>query len=371
MRIAIFGMTENKGGIESVVYNIYKNINKDEIQFDFVLNHNAKKMAYEDEVIKMGARVFRIMYSQRERIFGASKVLKKFFKAHPEIEGVYLHTNYPYVFPIKIAKKVGLKYRVIHSHSSAKLYEELKGFDKIKQSFIDFFIYRDIKKTPTIRLACSDQAAQALFKKNDYSLIRNGIDLKKYIFNESIRNRIRNQFSIAEDEIVLGFVGMLGYVKNPIKAIEVFYKVYQNNKKSKLVLVGDGSLLENIKKRIKKYNIENNVILTGMISNAYEWYNAFDILLMPSLFEGFPMALVEGQTNGLKAIVSDTITEQVNVTDLLEYESINDSNIEWASKIEKTRFDINRKEYFDIMRKEGFDIENMVKEICDIAFYSL
>ena len=147
MRIAVFGMTENRGGIESVVYNIYKHIDRDKIQFDFILKHDAPKMAYEEELLHMGARVYRVMYSQKEKLIGASRILKRFLKSHPEIEGVYLHTNYPYVFPIKVAKQIDLKYRVMHAHSSAKLYENLKGINRVKQTIIDSFIYRNINKS--------------------------------------------------------------------------------------------------------------------------------------------------------------------------------------------------------------------------------
>ena len=325
-------------------------------------------MAYEEELLHMGARVYRVMYSQKEKLIGASRILKRFLKSHPEIEGVYLHTNYPYVFPIKVAKQIDLKYRVMHAHSSAKLYENLKGINRVKQTIIDSFIYRNIKKCPTKRIACSDLVAKAVFKDNEYSLVTNGIDISQYSFDSVKRDSIRQNYLLTDNDTLLGFIGMLGYVKNPLKAVDIFYEYHKMNPRSKLAIIGSGSLLEEVKNKIQEYNIEQKVILTGMVANVNEWYNAIDVLIVPSLFEGFPMTLVEGQTNGLKAIISDTITKQVAVTDLVKFKSLDKDSKEWADSITEYNVNDNREQYANIMRKNGFEIEAMVNRICEESF---
>lgn len=363
-RIAIVGMTKNNGGIESVVMNIYRNIDRNKVQFDFLLLHNAEKMAYEEEVISMGARVFRIMYAQRESLKKAEETLYNFLREHTEIKGIYLHTNFPYVFPLKVAKKAGLPIRIIHAHSSAKLFEEFKGIKKIQRKLIDGIIYRQIKKYPNYHFSCSDLAAKSTFKLEDYVWIKNGIDLDRFAFDDNLRTNLREEYGISLTDKVIGFVGMLGKIKNPLFALEIFAEYVKKEKNAKMIFVGDGVLKTELCRKIKEYNLEDKVIFTGMITDTYKWYQVFDILLVPSLFEGFPIVLVEGQTAGVPCLVSDTITKQVAVTDLVKYKSIKKNAKEWASEIEEISSNtINRKVYLEQMYKNGFDVDSMVNEV--------
>lgn len=366
-RIAIIGMTKNNGGIESVIMNVYRNIDKSKVQFDFILLHDAEKMAYEDEVIAMGARVFRIMYAQRESLKLAKKTLLDFFKEHREIKGVYLHTNYPYAFPLKVAKQAGVPIRIIHAHNSVKLFENLSGMEKIKRSLLDTIIYRQVKKYPNCYLSCSDLAAKSTFKTDKYIWIKNGIEINKFAFNSTIRNRLRNEYKIKDDEKVVGVIGVLDDRKNPLFALEVFKKYVEKEQNSRLIFVGDGVLKEKIYEKIKDYNLEDRVILTGMISDTYKWYQAMDMLLLPSLYEGFPMVLVEGQAAGVSCLISDTVTKQVAVTDLLHYKSNLDNADEWADELLVIGKQVReREQYSKIMFDKGFDVSSMVKEISQI-----
>lgn len=363
-RIAIIGMTKNKGGIESVVMNIYRNIDRKRVQFDFLLLHDAEEMAYEEEVISMGARVFRIMYAQRESLKKAEKTLYDFLKEHSEITGIYLHTNFPYVFPLKVAKKAGVSTRIIHAHSSAKLFEELQGVKKLKRKIVDEIIYRQIEKYPNCHIACSDLAAKSTFRMNDYVWIKNGIELDRFAFDYEVRSNLRKKYNIELKDKVIGFIGMLGPIKNPLFALDVFAKYVEKEKNAKMVFVGEGVLREQLCKRIKEYNLSDKVILTGMITNTHEWYQVIDMLLVPSLFEGFPIVLIEGQTAGVPCLVSDTITKQVSVTDLVKYKSIKETVEEWAIEIDKIIQNSNsRNTYLGKMYNAGFDINSMVNEV--------
>lgn len=366
-RFAIIGMTKNKGGIESVVMNIYRNIDRSRIQFDFILLHDAPPMAYEDEVISMGARVFRIMYAQRESLKLAEKTLLDFFREHKEIKGMYLHTNFPYVFPLKVAKKAGLPIRIIHAHSSAKLFEHFRGKEKIKRSIMDYYIYRQIKKFPNYHLSCSDLAAQSTFKMDKYIWVKNGIEINRFAFDIEMRKEMRNKYGIQPDAKVLGFIGMLGNIKNPLFALDVFKEYLQKERNAVMVIVGDGVLKEELCSKIDEYNLTDKVMLTGMITDTYKWYQVIDVLLVPSLFEGFPIVLVEGQTAGVNCIVSDTVTKQVAVTDLVRYKSNKVNAKEWADEISNIKIDIEKREkYSEKMYQEGFDVSSMVETVSNI-----
>lgn len=363
-RVAVIGMTENRGGIESVIMNIYKNIDREKIQFDFVLPHYFGPMAYEEEVIEMGARVFRITYSERESFSKSRSALMNYFKENPEVKVVHLHTNFPYAFPLKIAKKAGVPVRIIHAHNSVLLFGKEKGIKGILKELRNRIVYRQTDKYPNVYFSCSDLAAKSTFRDNDYVWIKNGIDLDRFKYDINIRNEIRSKYGIEDDEKVLGFVGRLCDRKNPLYVLDIFKEYLEINPKAKLVFVGEGELKETVETKIKEYGLAEKVIMPGMVADAYKWYQAFDLFLLPSLFEGLPVVLVEGQVSGLPCIASDTITKQVNLTELVTYLSIDISAKEWARKIQEIfEKDINRSIYETQMKQAGFDFESMAKEV--------
>lgn len=363
-RVAIIGMTTNKGGIESVIMNIYRNIDRSKIQFDFLLRHDSGEMAYEDEVISMGARVYRIIYGERESFTKARTNLSNYFYEHPEVKAVYLHINFPYAFPLKIAKKSGIQVRIIHSHSSAVLFGNEKGIKNKIKAIRNSMVYRQIKRYPNIYFACSELAAQATFKDKDYVWIKNGIELDKFKYDCQMRRQLRYEYGIDEDTTVFGLVGKLYDTKNPLFALEVFKEYAKINSKSKMVIAGDGELRETLRQKVEQYGLKDKVIFLGMTTDAHKWYQAFDLLLMPSLFEGLPVVLVEAQAAGLPCVVSDTITKQVCVTELITYKSNNDKAENWAREIEIILDKkIDRNEYSPKVREAGFEVKSMANEV--------
>lgn len=370
IRVAVVGMTENHGGIESVIMNIYRNIDRTKVQFDFLLPHDFGKMVFEEEVLQMGGRIFRIIYSERESLIKSKKTLLDYFRTHPEVKVVHVHSNFPYAFPLKIAKKAGVPIRILHSHNSVVLFDNEKGMRSKVKEIRNFVVYKQIEKYPNVYFSCSDLAAKSTFKDSDYIWIKNGIELKKFEYNEQIRNDVRNKYGINADEIVIGFIGRLCNRKNPLFVLEVFKEYIKINSKAKLVFVGEGELKEQIEQKIKDYELENNVIMPGMIADANKWYQAFDVFILPSLFEGLPVVLVEGQASGLPCIVSDTITRQINITDLIKYKSIKESTQEWAKDIESLiENNKERHKYKKEMCRAGFDVKNMADDV--MKYYML
>lgn len=363
-RVAVIGMTENRGGIESVIMNIYRNIDRTKVQFDFLLPHNMDIMAFEDEVLQMGGRIFRIIYSERESMKKAKGTLLQYFKEHPEVKVVHLHSNFPYAFPLKIAKKAGVPTRILHAHNSVLLFDNEKGIKSKLKTIRNFIVYRQIDKYPTVFFSCSDLAAKSTFKDKEYVWIKNGIELEQFEYDEQVRDELRKSFEIKEDETLIGFVGRLCSRKNPLYVLEVFKEYNKINPKSKLAFIGEGELKVSIEQKLQEYGLKDKVILPGMVSDAHKWYQAFDLFLLPSLFEGLPVVLVEGQVSGLPCLVSDTITKQINLTELIKYKSNKLSAKEWAKDIEAMlQNEIDRVKYKDEMYKAGFNVKSIAKEV--------
>ncbi len=357
-RIAIWGHSGGYGGIERMIYNFYKYMDKSKIQYDFLVPHDCGKIAFEDEIIAMGGRVFRILYSEKESFIKARTCWKNYFRENPEVVGVHVNTSFPYAFPLKMAKKSGLDIRVLHSHGSEMYSLPTNIIQRIRFKCVK----RSIKKDPTKYVACGEKAARFMFGDIDYTWIKNGIETEKFAYSESERNRIRQEYGFKDDDILIGQIGHLSNTKQPLFTIEVIKEVIKQNKNVKLLLIGSGPLADTIKKIIKDNNLEKNVFQLGVLSDVSKIYQVLDCITLPSLHEGFPVVLVEAQTAGVKCLVSDQVTTQAVQTDLCKMISLNNKE-EWIDSIINLQPVNNRKKYEEIMVSKGFDIADAAKEI--------
>ena len=363
IRVLYWGMTENIGGIESFIMNVYRNIDRSKIQIDFLLNHNAGKIAFEDEITEMGGRLYRVMYSERESFFKARSSLKKFFKEHKEFKAVHIHANFPYVFPLKYARKYGVPIRILHSHNSNGNTNKNWGIKKIISFVRDIQIKNQINTLPTCYFACSDLAADYMFPEKEYVWVKNGIDLKKYDFNQSVKDEVLLELNIDKEYQVLGFVGRLREQKNPFFIIDIFREYLKLNTKTKLIIVGVGEYEKELKKYSEDLIFNGDVIFLGKRIDTERLYQAMDAFLLPSIYEGLPVVLVEAQTAGLPSFTSDIVTKQVNVTDLIEYYSLKDNANSWAMKIYDKLKSTKRRGRLADIESQGFDIKSVAKEI--------
>lgn len=198
--------------------------------------------------------------------------------------------------------------------------------------------------------ACSNTATKWFFGNHSAKIMKNGIDLKRFKYNPIIRNNLRNQFDL-QDNFVIGHIGRFGIEKNHKKLINIFYACKQYNKKVKLLLCGDGKERENIEHQIRMLGLENDVKLMGVIDNVNEILQVMDIIVMPSLFEGLPFALLEAQAAGLKCIVSDTVSKESDVMEWNQFLSLELSDDLWAKIILKTDIKYERSVGYEIMKK--------------------
>lgn len=347
--------TLNRGGAETMIMNIYRSIDRTKIQFDFMI-HTDKECDYNDEIIKLGGKIYNVPRYIGRNHFKYKKAWKSFFNIHPEYKIVHGHMRSTAVIYLSIAKNHGL-ITIAHSHSTAS-----RG-NKIEQLVKNIMQY-PIRFIADYLFACSNEAGRWLFgkkaiTKDNYKVIKNAINIEKYIFNECKRNEMRSILGI-EDKFVVGHVGSFTYPKNHKFLISVFYEIQKKYKDSILLLVGDGELRSHIQKHIDDLGINDKVKLIGVVGNVNDYMQAMDVFVFPSLWEGLPVTVVEAQAAGLQCFISDKITEEVCITPCIKSISLNESVKNWGYKIISSKKNRGYETSFYI-EKGGFDIYDSVK----------
>lgn len=342
------------GGAEAFIMNVYRHIDRNVIQFDFLV-HYKDRFFYDDEVERLGGKIFRLSFRNDHNIIKYIHELKIFFNSHKEYDVVWGHMDGLAPIYLKIAKTCGMKCTIAHSH--------IDHSEKTFKGVIKSLLRRNISKYADYRFACSSLSGKYLFGKGDFHVIPNAIDVKKFSFNGSVRNRIRD-INKWNESIVIGHVGRFFSQKNHSFIIEVFRHIAQLNDKFVLCLCGDGDDRVNIEKKVKEYGLSDKVLFTGSIHNINEYYQAFDLFILPSLYEGLPVSGIEAQTSGLKCIFSDTITpEACFIKDNVTYLPITpNSEILWANKIIELS-NYTRKDMSMVICDKGYSIDYLAKKL--------
>lgn len=321
------------GGAETFVMNLYRAVNKENVQFDFV-KHIENKGVFEDEITQMGGKIYRCPKYTGKNHFAYCKWWDSFFKEHAEYHVIHGHVRSTASIYLKIAKKNGLV-TIAHSHSTSNG----RGISAIVKDMLQL----PIRHTADYLFACSDKAGAWLYgekatKQPNYRMIPNGVDLKRFAFCEEKRQQMHQELGIAKDTFVLGHVGRITVPKNHQFLVELFAEYHKENPNSRLLLVGDGELFETVQQQCTQLGISDAVIMVGSKTNTEDYYQAMDIFVFPSLWEGLPVSVVEAQANGLPCLLSDVITHDVDLTDQVNYLALTDKKA-WLRKVT----DIQRK----------------------------
>lgn len=347
----------NMGGLENFVMNIVRNIDLSRFYIEFLYCDN-KVTYFDEEIEKLGLRITRIT-SRSESLKNHLKDLKEFFK-HKQFDTVHINYNSSLCFTVaRAAKKAGVRNIIVHSHNS---YAKKAFFHKLCKPFV--------KKYANKYFACSQLAADWMFtkkinKSGEVTIINNAIDSERYCFSDKERYRIKQELGL-QNKFIIGHVGRFNYQKNHKFLIDIFNEYLKINPDSVLLLLGNGELYNEIQTYVNDLSLTEKVVFAGIRDDIAEILSAIDCFLMPSLFEGLPVTLVEAQASGVRCLVSDTITKEVELTDAIEYFSIRKSAEEWAKQIKKNPK--NRIEYNKKIKFSSFDIKIEVKELEN--FYS-
>ena len=337
------------GGLEAMIMNYYRHINRNSIQFDFLV-HRPEEADYHDEIRQLGGKIHTI-----QRLDPWSKSYKRelqhFFLNHPEYQIIHVHQDCMSSVVLKIAKECGVPFRIAHAHSSSQ--------DKNFKYPIKMFYKRLIKEYATKLFACGNDAGDFIFGNAEYEIMANALDTSEYTYNPMIREKVRNQLGL-KNEILIGHIGKFRVQKNQSFLVDVFSEIIKRQK-SKLIMIGTGSQLSAIKEKVFKLSLSNNVILPGVRPDVADLLQAMDVFVFPSTYEGVPMVLIEAQAAGLPCLISDKVPIECKKTELVYQFSLNYSAKSWAEKALELS-SIKREDKSELIKQSGYDItENAVR----------
>lgn len=339
----------NMGGSQTMIMNIYRNIDRKKIQFDFIIDRE-NEVYFAEEIKKMGGKIYILPQFKGYNYFSYKKAWKNFFIEHKEYKVIHGHVRSIASIYLKIAKKFGL-FTIAHSHSTSNG-SGIKSFIKNK-------LQKKIPQYADYLFACSLESGEWLFgkenvKKDKFFIINNSIDVDKYKYNKEIRDKYRKKMNL-DKEIAIVQIGRFNKEKNYFFSIELAKELKENDFNFKMFFIGDGQLRDNIKKKINEENLEQQICILGLRNDIPMLLQAMDIFIMPSLYEGLPLALIEAQAASLPCVISETIRSGILNNNLVKSLSLDEDIYIWNKTInyisKKMRCD-----ECDIIVKNGFDI---------------
>ncbi len=339
------------GGITKVILNYYRNMDKNKFKMDFVVPNELPE-DIKQEFISNGSKYY-ILKNRKKNPIKYIKDLVKIIK-NEEYQIVHTHGNSATMFlEMYAGYRAGCKVRIAHSHNSTCIH---KFVDKLLRPF--FYKYCNTA------FACGELAGKWLFGNRKFIIIPNGNDTDKFSFNENKREEIRKKYNL-QDKKVFGHVGRFNDQKNQEFLVDIFYEYCKENKNSALILVGSGMYFNKIQDKVKTLGIQESVIFTNEIQNVEDWLCACDVMLLPSKYEGFPVVLIEWQISGLPCLVSDKVTKEIKLTNLVEFIDLEDKD-KWLELMKTTELkdrEKSSKEAEKIVRKKGFDIKQNTRQL--------
>ncbi len=348
----------DRAGIETMLINYYRHIDRNKIQFDFLCNKK-KIGAYDSEINDMGGRIFRTPGLNPLKFLKYMKYMKDLFIKHPEYKIVEAHNGALGVYALHAAKKNKIPVRIFHAHG-ASITKDLKLPLKL-------FCKSRLPYNMNKHFTCGIAAAECYFgekvvKANDYLFVPNAIEVDRFTFSDETRELIRNQYNLA-DKHVIGHVGRFMAQKNHSFLIDVFAEIKKLDQKAFLVLLGDGELTETIKQKADELGLTESILFVGNVSNVNEWYNAFDVFVLPSIWEGLPVVGVEAQTADLPCVFSSNITKEIELSDRVAFLDLNSGVEAWAKKINEMLLYGERRNNAKLIAEKGYDIEVEAKKL--------
>lgn len=363
MKILVVDIGPTSGGVERIVDSIYDRLERDKYHIDFLVYGD---MCYHEEKYVKNGNVFKVPKRYCHPIRHYNEV-KKFFMIHKDYDVVWIHTrSCSNINAHKFARKYTNARIITHSHA---IKPETNGV--IHKTIANVLISINQKKLlayTDYAIGCSKAAYQYMFGagyKGEGKVIINGIDLDVFRFNYSERDAVRKEYGIDEDTTVIGHIGRFVPVKNHKFIIDMFSHLIKVHPKTCVMFVGDGAERESVKTYVKKNKLENSVFFVGEISNTEAYYSAFDVFMLPSMFEGLSLVSIEAQAEGLQSYISDDVPEDVIATDYIYRLNLVEGAEKWAEIIANNLklYKIDRNLSSDKLRKTAFDIDNTVEEI--------
>lgn len=344
----------NRGGAETMVMNYYRKINREKVQFDFLV-HREEEGAYEKEIRELGGRIYRMppMYPQNFSMY--KKEIRKFFEEHKEYKIIHSHMSELGYFALREAARQGIPVRICHAHNAPH------GFEW--KMIVRNYFKKKMMPYLTHMFMCGKESGDWLFgKQNEEKFIQlnNAIDAEKFRYDSEKEKEIRKELNL-ENKFVVGHVGRFFKQKNHTFLIDIFKEIHKNKDNAVLLLVGNGELKEEIEKQVKTQGLEDYVKFLGVRSDVDKIMECFDVFLFPSLFEGLPVTMVEAQAAGNLCIISDAIPRECCITKNVRIYSLERDAKSWSDFVISESQNYKKKDIYEEIVKAGFDIKQNAK----------
>ncbi len=342
----------HRAGQETTIMNIYRAIDREQIQFDFLV-HTRKRCEYDPEVEALGGRIFHVekMQTGPLRYIRAIRDLVR----EQGFDAVHLHTAHAAGGVVLLAAKLGgARVRIAHSDNNMA-----------ELPWLHYLLRPMLRRYATHRFACSRQAGQWMFgPRAEFRVLKNTIDTTRFAFSQETRARKREELDLG-DCLTLGHVGRFVKQKNHPFLLEVFAAVRKRAPNARLVLIGDGEDIEAVRARSKQLGVSEGMVFLGSRPDVNELMQAMDVFVFPSLFEGFGNVVIEAQATGLPCVVADTLSRETDATGLVQYLPLTDSADHWAGVILAARAGA-RERAADQVANAGFDVAHEALEYAQI-----
>lgn len=332
-------------GLETLLMNYYRNIDREIIQFDF-LTHREEHGQYDDEIEQLGGNIYHVPHLNPLNP-GYYKALDDFFRTHP-YNIVHSHLDCTSTFPLRAAKKAGVPYRIAHIHSTSQDKDFKYPIKMLSKKMMPYYA--------TDFFACGEVAGKWAFPGKKFVVMKNAIDTAKYMPNVSIRSKVRKEFNL-ENEFLVGHVGRFAPPKNHTFLLKIFSEFKRIEPSAKLMLVGGGDREPDIIQEAERLGIISDVIFTGVRADVNELMQAMDVFVLPSLYEGLPVTMVEAQAAGLPCVISDKVPMECAIVDgLVKSVALSDDLSIWVDALQKAK-NIERRDHTQEISEKGYDIK--------------
>lgn len=313
----------HRAGLETMLMNYYRKIDRSQVQFDF-LTHRPDKSDYDDEILSLGGRVYYAPRLFPQNYPSYSSYMKNFFEEHPEYRIVHSHIDSMSYLPLLAAKKADVPVRIAHSHNTA--------IDKDYKFFMKQYYRIKLPSVANEFMACGDDAGRFLFGDRKFQVLPNAVEASCFTYSHDKRVHVRSQLDV-QGKLVIGHVGRFSTQKNHEYLIDIFHAVLKRYSNAVLLLVGDGEREQRIRQYVRERHLEQHVLFLGKQDDMGKLYQAMDVFVLPSLFEGIPVVGVEAQYADLPCIFSDRVPREVRFGRKCQFVSLNETPDMWAENI--------------------------------------
>ena len=358
IHVLVLDTVMDRGGAEAMIMNYMRNINRDIIKFDFLTNRDYRA-AYEDEIESLGGKVYHMCPMYPGKFHRYKKEVREFLKEHPEYKIIHSNLEERSYLPLKVAKKMGVPVRISHSHN--------RPLGINPKLIVRYYFRFMLKFYNTHMFACGEEAGDWLYGKKNRSnvtIMNNAVDANQYRYNPEVSKEMKKQLGI-EGKKVIGHVGRFFPQKNHDFLIDIFNEIYKKDKDTVLLLVGGGELddaLKNqIKEKVRNLGLEDAVEFLGVREDVDRIVQTFDVFLLPSLFEGLPVTMVEAQAAGLPCVISDKVPIQCDLTGNVWVVPLEESPEKWADVVLDKANNFEKRDTYQQIADAGFDIKSQAK----------